>query len=420
MRGLQAPRTSPTLRRATVPGAATRGHPPGEVVIAAVPSIGRAARVERRAPDADATQDLYERYAPQIFGFCVNQLGSRDEAEDAVQTTFLNAHRALQRGVTPDAELPWLFKIAHNVCLTRRRSARRRVRVETPSDLGAVQDVLPAPTRDSADELLRLTDALGDMPPSQRRAILLREWQGLSYHEIADELKLSQSAVETLIFRARRTLASKLRTDGDGPSVVARIRKAFDAGALLTGLKALFEGGAAAKIAAVAVVAGGATVAATAPHHHAQKPKNPMAVAAIETHRPAKASAVVAAAHTRAHRPAKPTHAPKASKKPAASPEPALTPVAQTPAPHVVPASTPEVSAAASEKTPPGQAKQAATEPERAQGQDKPKQKDVAAEPPAQKPAEPPRVEPELPAAAQEHGPPEEPGNPEKGGGTKK
>lgn len=394
-------------------------------VIAAVPSIGRAVRVERQAPDADATQGLYERYAPQIFGFCVNQLGSRDEAEDAVQTTFLNAHRALQRGVTPDAELPWLYKIAHNVCLTRRRSARRRVRVETPSDLGAVQDVLPAPTREANDELLRLTDALGDMPPSQRRAILLREWQGLSYHEIADELKLSQSAVETLIFRARRTLASKLRTDGDGPSVVARIRKAFDAGALLTGLKTLLEGGAAAKVAAVAVVAGGATLAATAPHHHAQKPKNPKAVAAIETHRPAKASAVVAAAHTRTRRPTKPKSAPNAAKKPAATPKPTRTPVAEAPAPtgapHVVPVSAPEpeVAAPAPEKTPLGQAKKAA-EPEPAHDQDKPKPKDVAAEPPAAKPAEPPRAEPELPAAAQEHGPPEDAGNPGKEPGAKK
>ena len=395
-------------------------------VIAAVPSIGRAVRVERQAPDAGATQDLYERYAPQIFGFCVNQLGSRDEAEDAVQTTFLNAHRALQRGVTPDAELPWLYKIAHNVCLTRRRSARRRVRVETPSDLDAVQDVLPAPTRDANDELLRLTDALGDMPPSQRRAILLREWQGLSYHEIADELKLSQSAVETLIFRARRTLASKLRTEGDGPSVVARIRKAFDAGALLTGLKTLLEGGAAAKVAAVAVVAGGATVAATAPHHHAQKPMNPEAVAAIETHRPAKASAVVAAAHTRTRRPAEPTatSAPKASQKPAAIPEPVAQAPAHKAASHVVPASAPEsapeVAAAAPEKTSPGQAKQAATEPEQARGQDKPKPKDVAAEPPAEKPAEPPKAEPELPSAPEDHGPPEDPGNPENGGGPNK
>ena len=82
--------------------------------MAAVPSIGRAAGVERPR-EADATQDLYQRYSSQILGFCVNQLGSRDEAEDAMQSTFLNAHRALQRGVEPEAELAWLFKIAHNV-----------------------------------------------------------------------------------------------------------------------------------------------------------------------------------------------------------------------------------------------------------------------------------------------------------------
>ncbi len=183
--------------------------------IAAVPSIGRAAHVERAAREADATQDLYERYSAQIFGFCVNKLGSRDEAEDALQSTFLNAHRALQRGVKPEAELAWLFKIAHNVCLTRHRSTRRRGRVESPSDFAAVQDVVAAPSQESPEELMRLTESLEHMPESQRRAILLREWQGLSYHEIADELELSQSAVETLIFRARRNLAANLESEAE-------------------------------------------------------------------------------------------------------------------------------------------------------------------------------------------------------------
>ena len=232
--------------------------------IAAVPSIGRAAHVERAAREADATQDLYERYSGQIFGFCVNKLGSRDEAEDALQSTFLNAHRALQRGVTPEAELAWLFKIAHNVCLTRRRSTRRRGRVESPSDFAAVQDVLPAPPQESSEDLMRLTDALEHMPESQRRAILLREWQGLSYHEIADELKLSQSAVETLIFRARRTLASNLESEAKQPGALSRMRKALDGGMLLAAIKGLFEGGAAAKVAAVAVAASGTVVVATA------------------------------------------------------------------------------------------------------------------------------------------------------------
>jgi len=240
--------------------------------IAAVPSIGRAVHVERAAREADATQDLYERYSGQIFGFCVNKLGSRDEAEDALQSTFLNAHRALQRGVVPEAELAWLYKIAHNVCLTRRRSTRRRGRVESPSDLAAVQDVVPAPPQESPEDLMRLSEALEDMPDSQRRAILLREWQGLSYHEIADELELTQSAVETLIFRARRTLASNLESQRGRFGAVSRMRKALDAGALLAALKGLFEGGAAAKVAVVAVAASGTVVVATAPPALISKP----------------------------------------------------------------------------------------------------------------------------------------------------
>jgi DNA-directed RNA polymerase specialized sigma24 family protein len=99
-----------------------------------------------------------------VFAFCVNRLGSRDEAEDAVQSTFLNAHRALQRGVTPEVEIAWLFKIAHNVCLTRRRSSHRRGRIESASDLQSMQDVIPAPQRESSDELMGLTDALAGMP----------------------------------------------------------------------------------------------------------------------------------------------------------------------------------------------------------------------------------------------------------------
>ena len=73
-------------------------------------------------PEADSTRALYERYARQIFRYCLHQLGSREEAEDAVQSTFLNAFRGLKRGVVPEIESAWLFKIAHNVCLSRRRS----------------------------------------------------------------------------------------------------------------------------------------------------------------------------------------------------------------------------------------------------------------------------------------------------------
>lgn len=161
-----------------------------------------------RASEDRATQ-LYEEYGRQVFSFCLHRLGSREEAEDAAQITFLNVYRGLERGVVPRLERAWLFKIAERVCLTRVRSSFRRRRVEAPSDLVSIQERVASPERE-ADELIPLAGALAKMPPQQRRALLLREWQGLSYREIAAELGLTQAAVETLLFRARRSLAKGL------------------------------------------------------------------------------------------------------------------------------------------------------------------------------------------------------------------
>ncbi len=232
--------------------------------MAAEPSIGRAARVEgTRVPEADLTRALYEQYGSQIFRYCLHQLGSREEAEDAVQSTFLNAFRGIKRGIVPELESAWLFKIAQNVCLSRRRSTWRRDRIESPTDFELVEELTPAPSR-RADELMGLQDVLEQMPENQRRAILLREWQGLSYHEIADELELSQSAVETLIFRARRALAQGLEQP-PAPKK-RRLARSTDWGNVLAGLKSLLlGGGAAVKVAATVAVVSATTVVATAP-----------------------------------------------------------------------------------------------------------------------------------------------------------
>jgi RNA polymerase sigma factor (sigma-70 family) len=246
--------------------------------LAAVPSTGRADQVDRlAAPEADATRTLYERHANQIFGYCLHQLGSREEAEDAVQSTFLNAFRGLKRGVVPELEAAWLFKIAHNVCLSRRRSSWRRGRIESPADFDLVEELAPAPSR-RADELIGLQDVLETMPENQRRAILLREWQGLSYHEIADELGLTQSAVETLIFRARRSLASGLEQPPEPAKRRLRAR-AGDLGNVLAGMKSMLLGSAAAaKVAATVAVISATTVVAAAPvqsHVHHTTPAAP-------------------------------------------------------------------------------------------------------------------------------------------------
>ena len=287
--------------------------------MAAVPSRGRAERVERPAePGCDATRSLYERFSAQIMGYCLHQLGSREEAEDAVQTTFMNALRGLRRGIVPEVESAWLFKIAHNVCLSRRRSTWRRGKVEAPNNLEVLQEVVPAQERLS-DELIRLPEVLEEMPESQRRAILLREWQGLSYREIADELGLSQSAVETLIFRARRALAAGLEVVPEHPSWRKRARHGIDAGGLLAALKALLTGGTAAKVAATVAVAtttalavsGGTRHVVRQTHAHATPPPQTQHVSLQpRATRPAPAAAPaprrrlsVAAVHPRSSRP---------------------------------------------------------------------------------------------------------------------
>jgi RNA polymerase sigma factor (sigma-70 family) len=254
--------------------------------LAAVPSIGRASAVEPRPAgrEAQTTGLLYERYARQIFNFCLHRLGNREEAEDAAQTTFLNAFRSIQRGVTPELEQAWLFKIAENVCLTRHRSAFRRRRVESPSDLDVLQEVVPSPQRD-AETLIRLSDALSEMPDQQRRALLLREWQGLSYREIADELDLSQPAVETLLFRARRSLASGL-TELPNQKRRARLRMGFDIASIVLAFKAVFGGGTAVKVAAVAAVASTTAIAGTKVEsvEHARTPAKAPAVVRVMAH----------------------------------------------------------------------------------------------------------------------------------------
>ncbi|MDX6436183.1 MAG: hypothetical protein QOK34_1017, partial [Gaiellaceae bacterium] len=245
--------------------------------MAALPQIGRASRVERPvAPGVDAAGDLYERYSAQILGYCLHQLGSREEAEDAVQTTFMNAFRGLQRGIVPELESAWLFKIAHNVCLSRRRSSWRRGKVEAPNNFEVLQEVIPGREQVS-DELIRLQDVLEEMPESQRRAILLREWQGLTYREISAELGLTQAAVETLIFRARRALAQGLEQNAD--TWKRRLRRGADVGGAITFVKALLGGGGAAAVkvavTAIAVATTAVTAATEMPRqvHHAAAAK---------------------------------------------------------------------------------------------------------------------------------------------------
>lgn len=214
----------------------------------------------------DRAEELFTEHSRRIYAYCLRQLGSREEAEDAVQATYLNACRSLLSGFEPDVAQAWLYKVAQNVCLTKQRSSWRRRRVERPGDLQEIEEFVAIP-HDPNDELLGIDDALASLPEQQRRAILLREWKGLSYREVAAEMELSQGAVETLIFRARRSLAAAL-DQPQTPTRRARLAHAFDGGALVASLKAALGGSLSGSLATGLAVAASATAIATGPAGH--------------------------------------------------------------------------------------------------------------------------------------------------------
>jgi len=257
-------------------------------------------------PDVQSVEaelgSLFERHSRRIYGYCLGRLRSREEAEDAVQQTFLNAYRGLRQGTTPRSEVAWLFKIAENVCRERRRAAWRRGRLEVVQDPEGMA-ALSAPETEPHYELEGLADALAQLAPNQQRAILLREWQGLSYREIAKELDVTEAAVETLLFRARRSLARRLDR--------SRAAALGNLGSIAAWGKSLF-GGAAAKLAATAAVIVVVSAADPALRHQLQgafastRQAHPAEVTRAKTaparHQSSRTHSAKRVAHRKAHR----------------------------------------------------------------------------------------------------------------------
>jgi RNA polymerase sigma factor (sigma-70 family) len=154
---------------------------------------------------AHELDELYRLHAAEVFRYAYAVLGNRADAEDVTQTTFVNALRALERGEKPRKPTNWLITIAHNLIRQRfRQQQARPLEVELDRDVAAAEEEDDGP---SIDELVR---ALQRIPPTQRQALVLRELEGRSYGEIGELLGVSQSALEALIFRARRSLTEEL------------------------------------------------------------------------------------------------------------------------------------------------------------------------------------------------------------------
>lgn len=158
-----------------------------------------------RQGDSIAFETLYERHAGELLSFCVYMLGSRQDAEDAVQATFASAYRALRADRRTVTLRPWLFTIARNESLSILRSRRPTVELNGEPALGGD----PLRELEVREEVRHMLEDLRKLPESQRAALVLAEMHGLSQSEIGTVLSVRADQVKAYIFQARSNLLSE-------------------------------------------------------------------------------------------------------------------------------------------------------------------------------------------------------------------
>jgi RNA polymerase sigma-70 factor (ECF subfamily) len=165
--------------------------------------------------DGAAFEELVNRYLNRLLNFVFRLIGDRQLAEDLVQEVFLRAYQAIPRYEIRSDKAQfstWMFKIAYN--LTINEIHRRKRQAAFLKEAYAAKEALGH--GNATDTIItgyyhkQILAIITSLPEQQKSALLLRVTLGLSYKEIADVLNRSVTAVESLIFRARKNLKTRL------------------------------------------------------------------------------------------------------------------------------------------------------------------------------------------------------------------
>lgn len=174
------------------------------------------AMLVRRVMDGDtaAFTALVDRHAAACTRFATRMLGNREDAEDAVQESFLRAYRSLGRYEERQAFRTWLFQILINRCRTAAVRRQRRQRMFLVDD-NAVASASVRPSADSTDLRAELRRAIDALDPEQREAFLLKHVEQLSYDEMAAATGVGVSALKMRVKRACDRMQWMLREVSD-------------------------------------------------------------------------------------------------------------------------------------------------------------------------------------------------------------
>jgi RNA polymerase sigma-70 factor, ECF subfamily len=178
-----------------------------------------------QAGDLTAFEALIRRHQRRVFGLLLRMLGNVQEAEDVAQETFLNLHRHGHRFRSQSRFSTFLYRVAVNAALNRRRSlGRRRSRREALERRQDAGEDLPQRPRGPEDAAaggqiqLQVQRAIATLPPHLRVPLVLFDIEGLPYAEVASVLQVAEGTVKSRIHRARQALRERLRDFVEGPA----------------------------------------------------------------------------------------------------------------------------------------------------------------------------------------------------------
>jgi len=168
--------------------------------------------------DEQAFRQIVESYWKPILNLCFHYVGNQEDAEEVAQDVFIRLHKAAE-SYEPRAKLStFLYRIAVNLSLNRIRDRKRKRLISLDDLLKNRAKHSMISEADDPDSLLgqkekqqAIQKAVAALPSSQRTAVLLKRFQGLSYEEIAEVMNCSVSAVEARLHRAKQNLMKKLK-----------------------------------------------------------------------------------------------------------------------------------------------------------------------------------------------------------------
>lgn len=161
--------------------------------------------------DEFAFVGLYNRFKNPVFAFCLKMLGDRAQAEDVMQETFLRVYENRERLMKTSSFKSWLFTIARNQCLNTIRKSGRTVAMYPSAKNSLISPDTPISNMEKSEQVEYVTGLLARLKPDYREVIILREYQNLSYQEIAAATRSSLSAVKSRLFKARRKLEEMMQ-----------------------------------------------------------------------------------------------------------------------------------------------------------------------------------------------------------------